>query len=70
MLTEWMEPRTEWEEHDGKVWNVMERPEWCQNDVRALEMDLAKFYMTGRGVLPGLRFFFLTYVLPDAAEPK
>ena len=45
MLTGWTELRTEWKEHDGKVWNMMEGPEWCWNDVRASEMDLAKFYM-------------------------
>ena len=46
MWTEWTELRTEWKECDGKVWNMMERLEWCWNDVRASEMDLAKFYVT------------------------
>ena len=36
----------EWKECDGKVWNVMECPEWCRNDGGASEMDLAKFYVT------------------------
>ena len=47
MWTEWTELRTKWKEHDGKVWNVIEHLEWCQNDVGALEMDLVKFYVTG-----------------------
>ena len=46
MLMEWTEPRTEWKEHDRKVWNVMECPEWCQNDGGVSEMDLVKFYVT------------------------
>ena len=46
MLTEWTESRMEWKERDGKVWNVMEGPEWCRNDVGVSELDLAKFYVT------------------------
>ena len=37
---------------NGMNWkgkNVMEGPEWCQNDVGVSEMDLVKFYMTPRG---------------------
>ena len=37
----------EWMEWAGREWNVMEGLERCQSDVGALEMDLAKFYVTG-----------------------
>ena len=33
-------------ECDGKAWNMMEGPEWCQNDVGVSGMDLEKFYVT------------------------